>query len=68
MIGTYSTNFGNAAQVAAMLRDQGLEVEFSKILLWLRDWRCGPQNPAVCPVERKPAAWQIHPTSAAQCP
>jgi demethylmenaquinone methyltransferase/2-methoxy-6-polyprenyl-1,4-benzoquinol methylase len=30
MIGTYSTNFGNAAQVAAMLRDQGLEVEFSK--------------------------------------
>lgn len=30
MIGTYSTNFGNAAEVAAMLRDQGLEVEFSK--------------------------------------
>ena len=30
MIGTYSTNFGNAAQVARMLRDQGLEVEFSK--------------------------------------
>jgi ubiquinone/menaquinone biosynthesis C-methylase UbiE len=30
MIGTYSTNFGNAAQVAAMLRDQGLEVDFSK--------------------------------------
>jgi ubiquinone/menaquinone biosynthesis C-methylase UbiE len=30
MIGTYSTNFGNAAQVAAMLRDQGLEVEYSK--------------------------------------
>jgi demethylmenaquinone methyltransferase/2-methoxy-6-polyprenyl-1,4-benzoquinol methylase len=30
MIGTYSTNFGSAAQVAVMLRDQGLEVEFSK--------------------------------------
>jgi demethylmenaquinone methyltransferase/2-methoxy-6-polyprenyl-1,4-benzoquinol methylase len=30
MIGTYSTNFGNAAEVATMLRDQGLEVEFSK--------------------------------------
>jgi len=29
MIGTYSTNFGNAAGVAAMLREQGLEVEFS---------------------------------------
>jgi len=29
MLGTYSTNFGNAAGVAAMLRDQGLEVEFS---------------------------------------
>jgi len=30
MIGTYSTNFGNAAQIAAILRDHGLEVEFSK--------------------------------------
>jgi ubiquinone/menaquinone biosynthesis C-methylase UbiE len=30
MIGTYSTNFGNAAQLAAMLRDQGLEVKFSE--------------------------------------
>lgn len=30
MIGTYSTNFGNAAQVAALLRDHGLEVEFTK--------------------------------------
>jgi ubiquinone/menaquinone biosynthesis C-methylase UbiE len=30
MIGTYSTNFGNAAQIAAMLRDHGLEVEFAK--------------------------------------
>jgi hypothetical protein len=30
MIGTYSTNFGNAAEVATMLRNQGLEVEFSK--------------------------------------
>jgi ubiquinone/menaquinone biosynthesis C-methylase UbiE len=30
MIGTYSANFGNAAEVAAMLRNQGLEVEFSK--------------------------------------
>jgi ubiquinone/menaquinone biosynthesis C-methylase UbiE len=30
MIGTYSTNFGNAAQIAAMLREHGLEVEFSK--------------------------------------
>jgi len=30
MIGTYSTNFGDAARIAAMLRDQGLEVEFSK--------------------------------------
>lgn len=30
MIGTYSTNFGNAAELAAMLRGQGLEVSFSK--------------------------------------
>lgn len=30
MIGTYSTNFGNAAQVATLLRGHGLEVEFSK--------------------------------------
>lgn len=30
MIGTYSTNFGNAAEVAAMLRERGLEVEFSR--------------------------------------
>ena len=30
MIGTYSTNFGNAAESRAMLRDHGLEVEFSK--------------------------------------
>jgi demethylmenaquinone methyltransferase/2-methoxy-6-polyprenyl-1,4-benzoquinol methylase len=30
MIGTYSTNFGNAAEVATMLRDQGLEVRFSR--------------------------------------
>ena len=30
MIGTYSTNFGNAAEVAAMLRQNGLEVNFSK--------------------------------------
>lgn len=30
MIGTYSTNFGDAAQLAAMLREQGLEVQFSK--------------------------------------
>jgi demethylmenaquinone methyltransferase/2-methoxy-6-polyprenyl-1,4-benzoquinol methylase len=30
MIGTYSTNFGNAAGVATMLRAQGLEVMFSK--------------------------------------
>jgi demethylmenaquinone methyltransferase/2-methoxy-6-polyprenyl-1,4-benzoquinol methylase len=30
MIGTYSTNFGNAAQIAATLRDHGLEVEFSR--------------------------------------
>ncbi len=30
MIGTYSTNFGNAAQLAAILRDQGLEVAFTK--------------------------------------
>jgi ubiquinone/menaquinone biosynthesis C-methylase UbiE len=29
MIGTYSTQFGDAAQIAAMLRAQGLEVEFS---------------------------------------
>lgn len=29
MIGTYCTNFGNAAQVAALLRNHGLEVEFS---------------------------------------
>lgn len=30
MIGTYSTNFGNAAQVATLLRSHGLEVEYSK--------------------------------------
>lgn len=30
MIGTYSTNFGNAAQLAAMLCDQGLEVAFTE--------------------------------------
>src|SRR3954469_15398895 len=30
MIGTYSTNFGSAAEVAAMLRRHGLEVEFSR--------------------------------------
>ena len=30
MIGTYSTNFGNAAEIAAMLRSHGLEVKFSK--------------------------------------
>lgn len=30
MIGTYSTNFGDAAGLAAMLRAQGLEVEFTK--------------------------------------
>lgn len=29
MIGTYSTNFGDAAQLAALLRDHGLDVEFS---------------------------------------
>ena len=30
MIGTYSTNFGNAAELAAMLRGHGLEVEYTK--------------------------------------
>ena len=30
MIGTYSTNFGSAAELAAMLRGHGLEVKFSK--------------------------------------
>ena len=30
MIGTYSTNFGSAAELAAMLRSHGLEVEYSK--------------------------------------
>lgn len=30
MLGTYSTNFGNAAQFAEMLRNQGLEVKFCK--------------------------------------
>jgi len=30
MIGTYSTNFGSAAGIAAMLREQGLEVTFTK--------------------------------------
>jgi ubiquinone/menaquinone biosynthesis C-methylase UbiE len=30
MIGTYSTNFGSAAGLAAMLRGQGLEVEYTK--------------------------------------
>ena len=29
MIGTYSTNFGNVAEIAEMLRSLGLEVEFS---------------------------------------
>jgi len=30
MIGTYSTNFGNAAQVAEMLTREGLEVEYKR--------------------------------------
>jgi ubiquinone/menaquinone biosynthesis C-methylase UbiE len=30
MIGTYSTNFGDAAEVATLLRDQGLEVTFTR--------------------------------------
>jgi hypothetical protein len=30
MIGTYSTNFGSAAEIAATLRSHGLEVKFSK--------------------------------------
>ena len=30
MIGTYSTNFGNAAEFAEMLRAQGLEVRFTR--------------------------------------
>ena len=30
MIGTYSTNFGSAAEIAATLRSHGSEVEFSK--------------------------------------
>jgi demethylmenaquinone methyltransferase/2-methoxy-6-polyprenyl-1,4-benzoquinol methylase len=30
MIGTYSTNFGSAAEIAAMLRSHGLEVEYTK--------------------------------------
>ncbi|WOH48093.1 hypothetical protein [Bradyrhizobium sp. sBnM-33] len=30
MIGTYSINFGSAAEIAAMLRAHGLEVKFSK--------------------------------------
>lgn len=30
MIGTYSTNFGDATEIAAMLRSQGLEVEYTK--------------------------------------
>ncbi|NPV25808.1 class I SAM-dependent methyltransferase [Bradyrhizobium aeschynomenes] len=30
MIGTYSTNFGDASGLARLLRDQGLEVRFSK--------------------------------------
>jgi ubiquinone/menaquinone biosynthesis C-methylase UbiE len=30
MIGTYSTNFGSAAEVASILRGHGLEVEFKK--------------------------------------
>jgi ubiquinone/menaquinone biosynthesis C-methylase UbiE len=29
-IGTYSTNFGDAAELAAMLRSHGLEVEYTK--------------------------------------
>lgn len=31
MIGTYSTNFGDAAALAAMLRDHGLEVRFHRL-------------------------------------
>lgn len=30
MIGTYSTNFGNAQQFARMLRNEGLEVRYSR--------------------------------------
>jgi demethylmenaquinone methyltransferase/2-methoxy-6-polyprenyl-1,4-benzoquinol methylase len=30
MIGVYSTNFGNAENIAILLRSHGLEVEFSR--------------------------------------
>jgi demethylmenaquinone methyltransferase/2-methoxy-6-polyprenyl-1,4-benzoquinol methylase len=30
MIGTYSTNFGNAAELRCHVRSHGLEVKFSK--------------------------------------
>ncbi len=44
MIGTYSTNFGDAAQVAAMLRDQGLEVEFTKYFFGCATGVAGRKN------------------------
>jgi ubiquinone/menaquinone biosynthesis C-methylase UbiE len=47
MIGTYGTNFGNAAQIAAMLRDHGLEVEFSRYFFGCATGVAGRKVPAI---------------------
>lgn len=41
MIGTYSTNFGNASAFAAMLRARGLEVEFKRFFFGCATGVCG---------------------------
>jgi hypothetical protein len=42
MIGTYSTNFGSAAEIAAMLRNHGLEVEYTKYFFGCATGVAGP--------------------------
>ena len=41
MIGTYSTNFGDAAALAGMLRGQGLEVEYRRFFFGCATGVCG---------------------------
>ena len=45
MLGVYSTSFGSAAEVAAMLRDQGLEVEFSRYVFGCATGVAGRKRP-----------------------
>lgn len=41
MIGTYSTNFGNASEFAGMLRDAGLETDYRKAFFGCATIACG---------------------------